>query len=1232
MARRSTMSAAALVDGLASGSQQTRADCIRALADEIGKDLVGSDRTDLIRRLLEANTRALLALLEAVSSSRETERPAGFVLFALTATRERDLPDAKWLTTQALSAAGSTDSLVAMMVGAKDEACVSVALNVFSEVLQRGVQSGDSGARDLLLSKHYDIVTTCLTYLASQRDSQGYPFILRLIFIESIFSRRFPTPPAPRTWEPLLPCLCEALLRDDALRSARLSYIRHLNQIIAECISSASTTSASEILSRFVSSHLESSMAILDSGGSTDSLNAIASMRWRASIAISLMFYYTFLLDDDADLTVLYRLCERLLEAPRVLRIVADHLMRGLKEPEPLVQTVSGDRSDSRRAVDECRALSGLAVCIPRALICAGHTAAAIQAGFPDVIMALTQHCQHSRGFFNYTPRVLGVMDVFTLANSKMMIDIGAVEVVCDLLLRRHAEKTPAHATTSDSPAPIGLVGGCWQILGRMVVYGESRVRPNAPYNKVSQKILQNASVQKLRELHCGTGGLDVQDTSRRPKAKKGRIKGHSKAKTSQPCSPPDPTSCPPSSSSSPPSDQKADGAAGEDAAPYVMTWSDKTARGATPLAGVLAFFDQIEEKENERAAVVLADLMATDERAEKDKTAGKGRGGGKARKGKGPPSVAESARSYDVCVDGRDASDRVAAAGPQAGSAAGAGPGERDPQPRGRRRKNRKKKLNKGRGESQSVESVAEEGVEHDGDSDVEDARADGDDIDTQQERPMSESADTTRPSSRSSGAEPLRPPTAKPLQSVGSGTAGQVGSGLGTVLREGHGLAGHSASVSGAVAASVGAGAALTLAADKEHPPQQDGDDSGDEEEHEAQTQMAIAASLHDATTAAMVRPPSMPPSSSLTSGGSASGAPAAAAAAASLGPLKDAVCRAIEEQQSMERAYGEALERHSTIMERTNELTAAIGALAEATQEQPDTLTRDALMAPTTAAEVCEFGERVTREGERLDQLYCRACDSSRPSSSDTRADNGSESLFGRLPSPSAAFDVARNNDRIQRSSRHDKIADEVDSVSSEGQLREMRQSTEAKLRQLEADISTVTEATAAAEAKTQTLQEQHDNLLQRALTGLTEHRLSSLRSPEDVEAFKRDITKARAALRALAREASKMEGRLEDREAAAASAAAAPPPPPRPICGICNDSPPTVLFYPCGHLCLCADCWQQWKGRHERAKAEKERLEGAGQPVPEEVRRYAVMRCPSCRSEPEKTIVVHVQTDN
>ncbi|CEM11819.1 unnamed protein product [Vitrella brassicaformis CCMP3155] len=513
-------------------------------------------------------------------------------------------------------------------------------------------------------------------------------------------------------------------------------------------------------------------------------------------------------------------------------------------------------------------------------------------------------------------------------------------------------------------------------------------------------------------------------------------------------------------------------------------------------------------------------------------------------------------------------------------------------------------------------VESVAEESVERDGGGDVEDAGADDEDIDTQQERPMSESADTTRPSSRSSGAEPLRPPT-KPQQR--RGTAGQAGSGVRAVL--------HSSSVSSAVAASVGAGPALIPAADKNHRPHQDGDDSEDEEEHDEQTQMAIAASLHDATTAAMMLPPSI----HMTSGGYASGA-SAAAAAASLGPLKDAVCRAIEEQRSMERAYGKALERHSSIMERTNELNAAIGALTEATQERPDTLTRDALMALTTAAEVCEFGERVTREGERLDQLYSRACESSRTSSSDTRAGNGSGSLFGRFSSPSAAFDAARNNDRIQRRSRHDEIADEVDSVSSEGQLREMLHSTKAKLRQLEADISTVTEASAAAEAKIQTLQEEHDRLLQIARTGLTEHRLSSLRSPDDVEAFKRDITRARAALRALGKEAIKMEGRLEEREAAAASAAAAPPPPPRPICVICNNSPPTVLFDPCGHLCLCADCWQQWKGRHERAKAEKARLEGACKPVPEEVRRYAVLRCPSCRSAAEKTITAHVQTED
>ncbi|CEM26919.1 unnamed protein product [Vitrella brassicaformis CCMP3155] len=142
-------------------------------------------------------------------------------------------------------------------------------------------------------------------------------------------------------------------------------------------------------------------------------------------------------------------------------------------------------------------------------------------------------------------------------------------------------------------------------------------------------------------------------------------------------------------------------------------------------------------------------------------------------------------------------------------------------------------------------VESVAEEGVERDAGSDVEETGADGEGTDTVQRLPSvaaaADDADT-----RGTG----RPNRQKP-----------------------------SSRSSGAAAASA---SSLSFG-----PANQDPDDSEDDEEYDAQTQIAILASIHEANPAAMMMPPpSMPPSSSLSS----------AAAAASPGPLQDAVSRAM------------------------------------------------------------------------------------------------------------------------------------------------------------------------------------------------------------------------------------------------------------------------------------------------------------------------------------------------
>ncbi|CEM36495.1 unnamed protein product [Vitrella brassicaformis CCMP3155] len=148
-------------------------------------------------------------------------------------------------------------------------------------------------------------------------------------------------------------------------------------------------------------------------------------------------------------------------------------------------------------------------------------------------------------------------------------------------------------------------------------------------------------------------------------------------------------------------------------------------------------------------------------------------------------------------------------------------------------------------------VESVAEEGVEHYAGSDVEDGCADGEDTDTRQRVPVASQSSDRLGSADSKGTR--RPNRNKPSS--------------------------HSSGV--AAAAASASPPSFGPADDTHYPEQQAQDDREEDEQHDAQIQMAILASLHEATA-------------SLSSGGHASGT--SAAAAASLGPLQDAVSRAI------------------------------------------------------------------------------------------------------------------------------------------------------------------------------------------------------------------------------------------------------------------------------------------------------------------------------------------------
>ena len=137
-------------------------------------------------------------------------------------------------------------------------------------------------------------------------------------------------------------------------------------------------------------------------------------------------------------------------------------------------------------------------------------------------------------------------------------------------------------------------------------------------------------------------------------------------------------------------------------------------------------------------------------------------------------------------------------------------------------------------------------------------------------------------------------------------------------------------------------------------------------------------------------------------------------------------------------------------------------------------------------------------------------------------------------------------------------------------------------------------------------------------------LTPENLGLLKTTNAVDDFRQMIEMERQNLRRLQREAARLIGKLEEAEEKAQADAAR-----RDNdnggessqCCVCDgeNGPAVVVFFPCKQRCLCEACWAVILQRHEAAKEEKAALEADKKPLPERVKRDAVLRCPSCNTE-------------
>ncbi|CEM02506.1 unnamed protein product [Vitrella brassicaformis CCMP3155] len=652
-----------VVQGLASDSEEVRDSSIR----DIVKCGVppGTVQWNEMRRLLSAHPGAFRTLLEALCRSPELATPAACLLVTLC---RNNMPardengrwwsvesmDPKWLAEQALAAAGSLDSLLAMVPPSLliDGAAPapSAVVGIITGLLMEGL-----GARQSLLTNHCGLVHQCvrasLAGLRTARPSLDHiggstisaskfvvdfynchkeippqtedPFGER--FLDTLFDDSSPEQPPATLWTPVLSWTFDAMLTGDSIGSAAFKRAVWLHQLIIEAVETGRKTRVEggvetdvlSLLRQVYDCHVDRIMDILTGDGETYNL------QWRASICVILIVPCVVGRDcakweRSPDVLAFVSLpggpCERLLAEPGALKTVADSIKRALTDIRDM-------------------ALMTESLDLPHALICAGHGCEVVRAGFPEMLAAMMRNPKWMESPGRAAGTIVCLHSLLVYGHSKIVLPVimglGMVEMLCDALYQHRQN------------ARVRLLFGGMVVQFGLIREGEHRVGANAPHNKISQRILQSPSIKKLRALPRDDQ-TDKQDTGKRPKSKKGKNKGPSQS-SSPPGAAPHAYKCPPS----------------QEEVGSIIGLHPRDLEAST-LPGVLTLLDRIEKKEDERAAAVLDELIAADETAEKDKSK-QVKGRGKGKKGKGAPNAATHADSSDKTVT------RVSASAPEA-------------------------------------------------------------------------------------------------------------------------------------------------------------------------------------------------------------------------------------------------------------------------------------------------------------------------------------------------------------------------------------------------------------------------------------------------------------------------------------------------------------------------------------------------------------------------------------